>query len=159
MNQAELERKIEDLIEPLVAEEGLTLVSVELHRQNRKRILSVYLNKKGGIDLETCARMSEEIGRRLDVEDLIKESYELEVASPGIERVLKKPREYAAFIGRKVDIWLNQPFEGRKKVTGVINGVTEKEVSILTEGEEIALKYEAIRKGKLVFNWDKSAQY
>ncbi len=153
MNKAELEQRIEDLIEPLVEDEGLTLISVEVHSQNRKKIISVYLDRKGGIDLETGARMSDEIGRYLDVEDPIKESYELEVASPGLERVLRKPREYAAFVGRKVDMWLAQPFEGKQKITGIIAGASEEGVSILVEGEEMSLKFEAIRKCKLVFDW------
>jgi ribosome maturation factor RimP len=149
----ELEEKVERLIEPLVAEEGLTLVAVEAQRRGRKMLLSVCLDRKGGIDLDTCARMSEEIGRHLDVEDLIEGSYDLEVCSPGLERVLKRPREFACFCGRRVSVWLSQPYEGKRRLEGLLVRADPEKVELLVDGEEVVLAYEAVSKAKLVFDW------
>ncbi len=153
MRPEEVEVKVEELIEPLVVEEGLKLVSIEVQRRGRKLILSVFLDREGGIDLETCSRMNEEIGRYLDVEDIIQERYDLEVCSPGLDRVLKKTREYAAFIGRNIEMWLKQPFEGRRKFDGVLKGADDKGITMLVDGEEMAFDFEAIAKAKLVFDW------
>ncbi len=153
MRPEEAEIKVEQLIEPLIVEAGLRLVSIDVQRRGRKLVLSVYLDRDGGIDLETCSQMNEEIGRYLDVEDVIQERYDLEVCSPGLDRVLKKPREYAAFKGRKIELWLKQPFEGRRKFEGVIVSASAEGVSIRVEGEEMAFDFEAIAKGKLVFDW------
>ncbi len=149
----ELEEKVERLIEPLVAEEGLTLVAVEAQRRGRKMLLSVCLDRRGGIDLDTCARMSEEIGRHLDVENLIEGSYDLEVCSPGLERVLKRPREYACFCGRRIAVWLSRPYEGRRRLEGLLLRADPEGVELLVEGEEIRLAFEAVSKAKLVFDW------
>ncbi len=153
MRPEEVELKVEELIEPLVAEEGLKLVSIEVQRRGRKLILSVFLDREGGIDLETCSRMNEEIGRYLDVEDIIQERYDLEVCSPGLDRVLKKPREYRAFTGRRMEVWLKQPFEGKRKFEGVLKSADEEGIAVLVDGEEMAFGFEAIAKGKLVFDW------
>jgi ribosome maturation factor RimP len=153
MRPEEAEVKVEQLIEPLVIEAGLRLVSIDVQRRGRKLVLSVYLDRDGGIDLETCSHMNEEIGRYLDVEDIIQERYDLEVCSPGLDRVLKKPREYAAFLGRKIELWLKQPYEGRRKFEGVIVSAAADGVTVLVEGEEMAFDFEAIAKGKLVFDW------
>jgi ribosome maturation factor RimP len=153
MRPEEVEVKVEELVEPLVNEEGLKLVSIDVQRRGRKLILSVYLDRDGGIDLDVCSRMSEEIGRYLDVEDIIQERYDLEVCSPGLDRVLKKPREYAAFKGRRIELWLKQPFEGRRKFEGELASASPGGISMLVEGEELAFDFEAIAKGKLMFDW------
>jgi ribosome maturation factor RimP len=149
----ELEEKVERLIEPLVNEEGLKLVAVEAQRRGRKMLISVCLDREGGIDLDTCSRMSEEIGRYLDVEDLIDGSYDLEVCSPGLERVLKRPREFACFCGRRLAVWLKQPYEGRRKLEGLLVSASPQGLVLLAEGEELSLAYEALAKAKLVFDW------
>ena len=153
MRPEELELEVEKLIEPLILEEGLRLVSIDVQKRGRKTILSVYLDRDGGIDLDTCSRMNEEIGRHLDVADLIQERYDLEVCSPGLDRVLKKPREYGAFLGRRIDVWLKQPFEGRRKFEAVIVSATPETVNLLVDGEEMSFGLDAIAKARLVFDW------
>lgn len=153
MRPEELELEVEKLIEPLVIEEGLRLVSIDVQRRGRKMILSVYLDRDGGIDLDTCSRMNDEIGRHLDVADIVQERYDLEVCSPGLERVLKKPREYGAFLGRHIDLWLVQPLEGRRKLEAVIVSANPDAVSVLVDGEEMSFSFDAIAKAKLVFDW------
>jgi ribosome maturation factor RimP len=157
MKFTELEAKIEDLVDPLLEEE-LKLVSVEVRRRNKKLVVSIYLDREGGIDLDTCARMNEEIGRHLDVEDLIKESYDLEVCSPGLDRILKKPREYNVFVGRKIELWLQQPFEGRNKFTGTLLQATEKGITLGADSEELVFEFPAIKKARLLFEWEKSLE-
>jgi ribosome maturation factor RimP len=114
--------------------------------------VTVCLDRPGGIDVDTCAEMSEEISRFLDVEDVISESYNLEVESPGLQRVLRKPREFRCFTGREVEIVLRQAFEGRQKLRGRLKTADEEGITVITDSEEISFPYQALKKTKLYFD-------
>jgi ribosome maturation factor RimP len=147
----EIESRLELIIDPLVAEAGLLLVSVDVERRGKRLVVTICLDREGGIDIETCSEMSEEIGRYLDVEDIISENYNLEVESPGLSRVLRKPREFRCFIGRDVEVVLRQAFEGRQKMLGKLLDANEEGITIIVEDEEIVFPYQALKKAKLHF--------
>jgi ribosome maturation factor RimP len=147
----EMETRLEDLIEPVVAEAGLCLISVEVERRGKRLVVTVTLDKPGGIDIESCADMSEEISRYMDVENLIDERYNLEVESPGLQRVLRKPREYRCFLGREVEVVLRQAFEGRQKIRGMLKAADDQGMTVAVDGEELSFPYEAVKKTRLYF--------
>lgn len=147
----DMERRLEEMIEPITEDAGLSLVSVDVERRGRRLVVTVCLDREGGIDVDTCAEISEEIGRHLDVEGVISESYHLEVESPGLQRVLRKPREYRCFTGREVEIVLRQAFEGRQKIRGLLKHADEEGIAVLVDGEEISFPYQALKKTSLYF--------
>lgn len=146
-----MEDRLEELIEPLVVEAGLRLISVDIERRGRKLVVTVCLDRAGGINVDTCAEMSEEISRYIDVEDLISESYNLVVESPGLQRVLRKPREFRAFLGREVEIVLRQAFEGRQKMRGKLVGADDEGIAVIVDEEELSFPYQALKKTRLYF--------
>jgi len=97
-------KSIQDLIFPIVSSEGLDLVDIEYKREGSRWILRIYLDKEGGVNLEDCSRVSRQIEAVLDVEDVIKHSFVLEVSSPGLTRPLKKIEDYHRFKDRLVKI-------------------------------------------------------
>lgn len=147
----EMESSLEDLIEPMVVEVGLRLVSVDIARQGKRLVVTVCLDRDGGINVETCAEMSEEMSRHIDVEDLIEDRYTLEVASPGLQRILRKPREYQCFLGREVEVLLRQPFEGRQKMLGKLIAADDEGMTVIVDDEEITFPYQALKKTRLYF--------
>lgn len=147
----EMETRLEGLIESLVEEAGLRLVSVDVERRGKRLVVTVCLDKQGGIDVETCAEMSEEISRYLDVEKLIDERYNLEVESPGLQRVLRKPREYRCFLGREVEVVLRQPFDGRQKIRGRLVAADDIGMTMSVDGEEVNFTYDTVKKTRLYF--------
>lgn len=147
----EMESSLEDLIEPMVEETGLRLVSVDIARQGKRLVVTVCLDREGGIDVNACAEMSEEISRHIDVEDLIEDRYTLEVASPGLQRILRKPREYRCFLGREVEVLLRQPFEGRQKMLGKLIAADDEGMTVIVDDEEITFPYQALKKTRLYF--------
>ena len=148
----DIENLLEGLIDPLTADAGLRLVSVDVERRGKRLVVTVCLDREGGIGVDTCADMSEQISRYLDVEDVISESFNLEVESPGLQRVLRKPREFRCFLGREVEIVLRQAFEGRQKIRGRLKAADEEGITVFTEGEEIIFPYQALKKTKLYFD-------
>lgn len=147
----EMESSLEDLVEPMVEEAGLRLVSVDVAQQGKRLVVTVCLDREGGIDVDTCAEMSEEISRYIDVEDLIENKYILEVASPGLQRILRKPREYRCFLGREVEVLLRQPFEGRQKMLGKLIAADDEGMTVIVDDEEITFPYQALKKTRLYF--------
>lgn len=147
----DIESRLEELIDPLVVDAGLRLVSVEVERRGKKLVVTVCLDREGGIDVDTCAQMSEEISSYLDVEDVISDSYNLVVESPGLQRILRKPREFGCFLGREVEIVLRQAFEGRQKMKGRLIAADDEGITVIVDDEELVFPYQALKKTRLYF--------
>ncbi len=89
-----------ELAEELAGPLGLEIVDVEFRREAGGRVLRVFIDKPGGVTLDDCQALSQELSRKLDEVDPIEESYSLEVSSPGIERPLTKPTRLRAVCRR-----------------------------------------------------------
>ena len=94
------------------------LVDVEYVKEGHDWYLRVFLDKDGGIDLDDCSEVSEQLSERLDKLDLISSAYNLEVSSPGIDRILKKDKDYVREVGKVVDVTLYAPIDGNKTFVG-----------------------------------------
>ncbi len=111
MARRDVEEAVEKLLEPGLEREGLELVDVEYVRE-RNWILRIYIDKEGGVDLNDCQTVSEKAGMLLDEADLIPDNYMLEVSSPGLDRVLKKDKDFIRYTGEDVDVKRFAPLEG-----------------------------------------------
>ncbi|MCF8067170.1 MAG: ribosome maturation factor RimP [Desulfobacterales bacterium] len=136
--------------ETLCETEGMELVQVELHREPAGRILRLYIDKPGGINLDECADISRQVSDMLDVTLEYDWPYSLEVSSPGIERPLVKKKDFERFAGKKTRISTKTPIEGRRKFTGVLQGVSGEFVNILIDNKTVAIPFEEISKARLV---------
>ena len=116
-----IELRVEEIMNELLQGTEYELVDVE-YVMERDWYLRIFLDKAGGIDLDDCQYWSEKLGAILDKEPLIKDSYILEVSSPGIDRVLKKDRDFVREAGKEVDVTLYAPINGKKNFTGVLDG-------------------------------------
>ena len=95
------------LADPILSSEGFELVEIEFRREARGWVLRLYVDKEGGITLDDCAQISQEIGRNLDVEDFIMTPYILEVSSPGLTRSLKTEKDFMKYRDRLVKVTTN----------------------------------------------------
>ena len=120
MKREEVEQYIASVTEKILEGTDLSLVDVEYVRQ-KDWYLRVYIDKPGGIEIDDCQKVSEQLTEILDREDPISEKYYLEVSSPGIDRPLKKDRDFAANDGKKVDLTFFEPWQGMKNVTGILD--------------------------------------
>ncbi len=97
------------LVEPVLDELGFELVDVEYLGAGGRRVLRIYMDRPGGVNLDDCARVSREISVLIDVKDLVPESYVLEVSSPGLNRRLKKEKDFVWAMGKKVKVRMKDP--------------------------------------------------
>ena len=127
-------RRVEAVVDPVLASHGLSLVDAEWHREGRRWVLRFFVDKPGGVSVGDCQTVSREAGDVLDVSGLIPEPYDLEVSSPGLDRELKKDREFAWAVGREVHCWVREPLDGRRELTGVLVEVTPESLTVAEAG-------------------------
>ncbi|NPB06557.1 MAG: ribosome maturation factor RimP [Aquificae bacterium] len=151
VSREELEKKIKELVEPLVRGMGFRLFDVEFKPEGRGWVLRVIADKEGGITVKDCEDISRRVSALLDVEDLIPFSYLLEISSPGLTRPLTKPEHYDFFKGRLAKLILREPVEGRREVVGYIEQVRDGIIDIREKDGEgvLHIPFSAIAKGRL----------
>ncbi|WP_213423275.1 ribosome maturation factor RimP [Bhargavaea massiliensis] len=142
--------EVETLVAPILEEQDLELVDIEFVKEGRDWFLRVFIDTPGGgIDIEQCAAVSEQLSVRLDEADPIPQNYFLEVSSPGAERPLKKEQDMERAVGQYVHIRTYEPIDGRKEFEGYL-------LSYGDEGAEIEMKVKT-RKVKVLIPKDKIA--
>ncbi|MTI57342.1 ribosome maturation factor RimP [Geosporobacter ferrireducens] len=135
---------------PIAEENGVELVDVEYIKEGQDWFLRVYIDKENGITLDDCQAVSEALSKKLDETDPIEESYYLEVSSPGLDRELKKDKDYEKFKGRMIQISLYEPLDGKKMIEGELLGLEGNAVVIkVDERHNLEIPREKIGKVKL----------
>ena len=143
--------RISELIAPTLEAMGFELVRV-MSTGGRRPTLQVMAERldRAGMTVDDCAEISRAVSAILDVEDPIKEAYQLEVSSPGIDRPLIKPADFERFAGFEARVETDRQIEGQRKFKGQLLGMEDQAVRLaLPEGER-AIPFDAIRKAKLV---------
>ena len=122
---SKIETQVESLMSEILAGTDFELVDVEYVKE-RDWYLRVFVDKAGGIDLDDCQNLSERLGEKLDATNIINGAYILEVSSPGIDRILKKDKDFVRETGKLVDVTLYAPLDGKKIFVGELAGRDEK---------------------------------
>ena len=137
MKREEVEKFITELVKPLLEDTGISLVDVE-YVLEKDWYLRIFIDKPDGIEIDDCQFVSEKLAEVLDEKDPIKDKYYLEVSSPGIDRPLKKDKDYSAAYGKKVDIQFFTPFEGNKELTRILLSHTDIDIEVkrIMKGKE-----------------------
>ena len=130
---------------------GYELVGVEYTGGSGHGTLRVYIDRDSGVSLDDCAAISHQVSGILDVEEPIKQAYDLEISSPGIDRPLFKLADFERFAGRIAKVRLAAGLDGRRNFKGRLQGVTDAgQVSIEVDGEIFDLPYADIARANLV---------
>lgn len=148
MKREGIEELVLGVVEDIIKDMDLELVDVEYVRE-RDWFLRIFLDKEGGIDLDDCQLVSEKISEFLDERDPIKENYLLEVSSPGLDRVLKKEKDFIRYRGRAVDVQLFKPVDSKKQYCGTLESYTDDMITIQCDDELISLERKLIAQIRL----------
>lgn len=141
----DLEEKLEKYIQSC----GCELYSIEMAREFGQDILRISLYSKEGVSLEECQRVSNLISPFLDVEDPISSKYLLEVSSPGVERVLKKPRHFELSIGEEIQVKMLD----KTSIEGILKSSNQEGFILENDEGEHFISYEQTKKVKTIFQW------
>ena len=160
------------LLEPPIEGAGLELVELQWNREPEGWVLRVFIDRPEGPKLpggnaqdpavfdpmyvghEDCERVSCDLSATLDVADCIHHAYRLEVSSPGIDRPLRRERDFNRFAGQKVKIRTTDPVEGRRNFSGALAGAKDGQVEVDCEGRSYQLPIKMIARANLVPDWE-----
>lgn len=116
-----VEKTVWETVETLIEGSDVELVDVEYVKE-KDWYLRVFIDKPEGVGVEDCQSLSERLESLLDERDVVPEAYILEVSSPGLDRVLKKPRDFERERGKAVEVSLYEPVDGEKLLVGTLEG-------------------------------------
>ena len=142
-----IEMMVEELATPIAEQFGLFIYDVEFKKEGSDYMLRVFIDKEDGVNIEDCEKVHRPLQDILDEKD-VDYSY-LEVSSPGIERQLKRQRDFDRFKGVKVLASFYKAVNGSKKLEGILVERTE-EFLVLDAGEEIKIENENVATVRLV---------
>lgn len=123
-------KDIETLISPLIEQEGGEIVDLQWRREGHQWVLRLFLDKPNGITLDDCAYFSDRVGAFLDEKDAISQSYVLEISSPGLDRIIKKDKDFARFAGKAVKVRIKIAENGQRRFAGILKGLDGDAVAV-----------------------------
>jgi len=148
MQQKPFVEELVAIITPCLSDLGFELVDLEFQHEGREHFLRLFIDTPTGVTLDNCAEVSREVGALLEVEDVISQAYRLEVSSPGIDRLLKRPADFERFAGQRVKIKSHEALDPdgrghtRKTFTGTLIGLRDGHVVVQqldAKGGEVAI--------------------
>jgi ribosome maturation factor RimP len=139
------------LLAPIVADLGLECLGVEYSPSQGNGLVRVYIDAADrAVTVDDCEAVSRQVSATLDVHDPIQGRYTLEVSSPGIDRPLYTPAQFARFVGSAAKIELNLPLNGRRRFQGAILAVEDDTIALEQDGVRVDIAQGNIHKARLV---------
>ncbi len=152
--KASIDRRMAEIITPVVEDMGFELVRVRLMGGNTKTLQIMAQRPDGGIEVDECAEISTAVSATLDVEDPLEDAYTLEVSSPGIDRPLTRLKDFETWEGYEAKLETAEMIDGRRRFKGTLQGVEDGEVLIEIEVNgaptTIGLQFDWLSDAKLV---------
>ncbi len=145
-----IQQDIENVLREAVENLNCEWWGCEFLRQPRHSLLRIYIDKPEGVMIDDCERVSRQVSALLDVHDLIPGQYRLEISSPGIPRPLFYLEQYARYIGQSINLKLNKPWDGRRKLQGVLLSVQSDSVTLSIDDKEQTFPFLNIVKASLL---------
>ena len=145
----EIVERVRAIADPLLLNEGMELVEVDYRREARGWVLRLTIDKGGGVTLDDCGRVSQQVGRELDVEDFISAPYVLEVSSPGLNRPLRSEKDFIKHCNRLIKLRTVDPINSRQQFKGKLLGVSNNQIELEMEEGIVQIPLAKIAKANL----------
>jgi len=168
-----MRKEVQDLwllAEPYVRDAGFDLIEVQYGREPSGWVVRLFIDAPAvadagrmetgqigqvGVGLDDCERVSRDVSAALDVADCVPHAYQLEVSSPGLDRPLRRERDFARFVGESARIRLIDGVEGRRNFLGTLRAASDGRVEIACDGRSYVLSIDDIQKANLVPDWER----
>ncbi|GIU87314.1 MAG: ribosome maturation factor [Acidimicrobiia bacterium] len=149
---ADVEAAVVRAVAPAVAAHGCCVYDVEVTGAGRSRTVRVFVDRDGGVDLDTVTAVTQGVSDALDACAALGGPYLLEVSSPGLERRLRRPEHYRAAIGETVSVTFHTD-AGPRRVRGVLVAADDERAVVEADGDRTEVAYAAVTKARTVFEW------
>ena len=147
----EVIEKVKELITPIASERKYLIVDITYKCEGGKHVLRVLADKEGGITMDECSRLNNELGELLDAKNTIEEQYVIEVSSPGLDRSLKKDSDFAWAVGRIVRVTTYEAINGEKLFSGTLLGLGNGTIVVEIEGLSTEIRRDKIASARLAY--------
>ena len=151
--ESALVRRLNELLEPVVLDHGLELAELQFRREAQGWVLRLTIDADDGVSIDDCARVSREVSHLLEVEDPIERPFHLEVSSPGLDRPLKRERDYLRSRGKMAKLVCREEIDGQNVIIGRLGDLADGVVTVETETGPVPVPLAAVRRAKLVVEW------
>jgi ribosome maturation factor RimP len=145
----EIVERVRPIADRILMSEGMELVEVEYRREARGWVLRLTIDKEGGVTLDDCSRVSQQVGRELDVEDFISAPYTLEVSSPGLTRPLRSEKDFIKHCNRLIKLRTLDPINSRQQFKGRLLRVSNNQIELEMEEGIVQIPLAKIAKANL----------
>jgi ribosome maturation factor RimP len=146
--------RIEEIAQKVASSDGLEVVEVEVKGSGHNHMLRIYIDKPQGVTHADCESVSLQVGGLLDTEDLFPGHYTLEVSSPGVERKLRKWKDFERFQGHRMKVVLREPLNNVKHFDGVLQSAQDGALRMeLAGGQSVEFRFEQVDRANLKFEW------
>ncbi len=145
----EVVERIKKLLEPIANEHRYYIVDITCRREGGRLALRVLADKEGGITIDDCTRLNNELSELLDRENIIEEQYVLEVSSPGLDRKLNKDEDFTWAVGKRIKVTTYAPLDGKNVFVGMLAGLGEGTVVIEENGTSWEIPREKLASARL----------
>ena len=143
--------ELTELLAPVIADLGLECLGVEFSPSHGNSLVRVYIDAANRpVTVDDCEIVSREVSATLDVNDPIQGRYTLEVSSPGLDRPLYTPAQFARFVGETAKVEVSLPIDGRRRFQGPIRAVEEATIVLEQDGAPVRIAHGNVHKAKLV---------
>lgn len=153
MGKKSVSERVEEIAAPVVEELGYELVDVEYLKEGQNWYLRLYIDKDGGVTIDDCEAVSGVMNTKLDEADFIPNSYFFEVSSPGLERPLKKDKEFEKYKGETVEVKLYNPIEKKNIFEGILVGLIDGMIVIEKKEGQLSFPRNEVAIVKRVFKF------
>ena len=147
-----IDEKVREIATRICEESGLELFDIEFRSDERSGLLRILIDSENGVSIGDCTKVSREISTQLDVSDLIRSRYRLEVGSPGLDRPLRNLEDAARAVGKRVKVKA-QPIDNQKKFIGILQAVEDQSLVIEDQGKRFMVPWSKVRKAKIVYEF------
>ena len=148
-----IEERTEEIIKPIIQNLGYSIYDIQYVKEGKDYYLRIFIDSKNGIGLEDCEKVNNAITDILDEKDYIKESYFLEISSPGIERILRKEQHLKDNIGNKVSVSLFKQLDKSKQIIGTLEKFDNENIYV-KDKDVLKIERKNISLIKTVYDWN-----
>ena len=149
-----VEARVEGILKNTINNLGYDIYDIQYVKEGQNNYLRIFIDKDGIKDINDCEKVNNAINDILDKEDPIKDSYFLEVSSPGLERVLRKKEHFEKQLNSEIFIKLFKAVDGMKELTGILTSVNDENISIQSNGTEYNVEFKNISIAKTTFDFE-----
>lgn len=140
---------LRSLIEPILEPEDIELIDLEFKMERGAWVLRLYIDTPGGVSLKHCELVSRQVGAMLDMEDPVEHRYTLEVSSPGINRILRREKDFVQYAGSPVKMKTRRKLEGKRNFQGILMGMNGAMIVLDVGGKRMEISPEDLEHARL----------